>query len=207
MAKRSGQEFVLTGKHSFMASWGMLPTLLFFLPACAGTSIIPVEIEKQIDPTMSFTQVKEAPTTHVGTVIVLGGEVLDATRLKDRTRLTMLQLPVGRRYEPTMDRTQSQGRFLAFQTEFLDPATVPTGTRVTIVGKVSGATPELLDEMEYTYPTVTIKYLKVWPEAMHSPYRYGRYAPPSYYRHPGWYAGPYWGPYYGMYGPFRFGYW
>ena len=192
-----------------MASWGMLPTVLFFLPACAGPSIIPTEIENQIDPTMSFAQVKEAPTTHVGTVIVLGGEVLDATRLKDRTRLTMLQLPILRRYEPTLDRTQSQGRFLAFQTEFLDPATVPTGTRVTIVGEVSGATTELLDEMEYTYPTVTIKYLKVWPEAMHPPYRYGR---SPYYGSPFWYAGPYWGPYWGAYwrpyyGMGRFGYW
>lgn len=191
---------------SLTMRFGMLHAAFFVLPACAGPSVIPAEIENQIDPTVSFAQVKEAPTTHVGTVIVLGGEVLDATRLKDRTRLTMLQLPIIRRYEPTMDRTQSQGRFLAFQTEFLDPATVPTGTRVTIVGKVSGATTELLDEMEYTYPTVTITYLKVWPEAMHPPYRYGRYAPP-YYGYPGWYAGPYWGPYYGTYGPFRFGYW
>lgn len=194
--------------HSSTAGWGMVPALLFFLPSCAGPSMIPAEIENQIDSTVSFAQVKEAPTTHVGTVIVLGGEVLDATRLKDRTRLTMLQLPIIRRYEPTLDRTQSQGRFLAFQTEFLDPATVPTGTRITIVGEVSGATVALLDEMEYTYPTVTIKYLKVWPEAMYPPYRYGRYTPPSYYRYPGWYAGPYWGPYwpyYGMYG--RFGYW
>ena len=170
--------------------------------------MIPAEIENQVDATVSFAQVKEAPTTHVGVVMVLGGEVLDATRLKDRTRLTVLQLPIVRRYEPTMDRTQSRGRFLAFQTEFLDPATVPTGTRITIVGEVSGATAELLDEMEYTYPTVTIKYLKVWPEAMSPPSRYGRYLPPSYYRYPGWYAGPYWGPYWpydGMYG--RFGYW
>ncbi|MYD31197.1 MAG: hypothetical protein F4X01_06305 [Nitrospira sp. SB0661_bin_20] len=141
----------------------------------------------------------------MGKVMVLGGEILDATRLKDRTRLTVLQLPTGRNHEPAMDRTMSRGRFLAFQTEFLDPATVPSGTRITIVGKISGATTELLDEMEYTYPTVAIEFLKVWPEAMQIPPRFGRYGFP-YYGYPYWAASPYWGPY-GFYGPYRFIYW
>ncbi len=188
-----------------MARFGMLAVAVFLLPACAGQSIIPLDIEKHVDATLSFTQVKEEPASHQGKVIVLGGEILDATRLKERTRLTVLQLPTGRDYTPTMDRTKSQGRFLAFQTEFLDPATVPNGTRITIVGKITGATTELLDEMDYTYPTVAIEFLKVWPETMQLPPRYGRYGFP-YYGNPSWYAGPYWGPY-GFYGPYRFIYW
>ncbi len=187
------------------ARFGMLAVAIFLLPACAGRSIIPLDIEKQVDSTLSFAQVKDAPVAHVGKVMVLGGEILDATRLKDRTRLTVLQLPTGRNHEPAMDRTMSRGRFLAFQTEFLDPATVPSGTRITIVGKVSGATTELLDEMEYTYPTVAIEFLKVWPEAMQIPPRFGRYGFP-YYGYPYWAASPYWGPY-GFYGPYRFIYW
>ncbi len=195
-----------------MARFRILPVVFFLLPACAGQSLIPLEIEKQVDSTLSFTQVKETPRTHLGKVLVLGGEVLDATRLKEHTRLTILQLPTGRNHAPTMDRTMSQGRFLAFQTEFLDPATVPSGTRITIVGKISGATTELLDEMDYTYPTVTILFLKVWPEAMQLPPRYARYGfSPYSYGYPYWYAGPYWGPYwgpyYGFYRPFRFVYW
>ena len=184
---------------------GKLSIAFLLLSACAGQSMIPVDLEKQVDSTLSFTQVKEAPTTHLGKVIVLGGEILDATRLKTHTRLTVLQLPTGRNHQPAMDRTKSQGRFLAFQSEFLDPATVPNGTRITIVGEISGATTELLDEMDYTYPTVTIQFLKVWPEAMQVPPRFGRYGFP-YYGNPYWYAGPYWGPY-GFYGPYRFIYW
>ena len=160
----------MQGKSS-MVRFGMLSIAIFLLPACAGQSMIPVDLEQQVDPTLSFAQVKEAPATHLGKVIVLGGEILDATRLKKHTRLTVLQLPIVRNHEPAMDRTKSQGRFLAFQTEFLDPATVPNGTRITIVGKITGATTELLDEMDYTYPTVTIQFLKVWPEAMQLPPR------------------------------------
>ena len=190
---------------SSMARFGLLPAVFLLLSGCASQSIIPLDIEKQVDQTLSFAQIKEAPTTYQGKVLVLGGEVLDAMRLKKHTRLTVLQLPTGRNHAPTMDRTMSRGRFLAFQTEFLDPATVPSGTRVTIVGKVSGAITELLDEMDYTYPTFTIEFLKVWPEAGQIPPRYGRYGFP-YYGNPYWYAGPYWGPY-GFYGPYRFIYW
>ncbi len=190
---------------SSMARFGLFAVAVFLLPACAGQSMIPSDLENQVDQTLSFAQVKEAPTTQVGKVLVLGGEILDATRLREHTRLTILELPTGRNHAPAMDRTQSRGRFLAFQSEFLDPATVPNGTRITIVGKVSGATTELLDEMDYTYPTFTILFLKVWPDAMQIPPRFGRYGFPYSYGYPYWYAGPYWGP--GFYRPFRFGYW
>ncbi len=84
----------------------------------------------------------------------------------------------------------SRGRFLAFQQTFLDPATVPAGTRVTIVGEVTGATTLPLDETDYTYPTLEIKNIKVWPKAEGYPYWYSPYAGPSYW-------GPYWHPYWG----------
>ncbi|GJL56028.1 MAG: membrane protein [Nitrospirales bacterium] len=188
----------------------MLLTWLLLLPACSSkySSIIPPEMEAQVDDTLSFAQLHESPMTHRGKVVVVAGEVLSATRLVDRTRMTMLQLPFMKNYEPTTDRLKSEGRFMAFQTEFLDPATVPTGSRVTIVGEVSGANTELLDEMKYTYPTLTIKHLKIWPEAMLPPYWDRRYGRP-YYGYPyWWYARPYrgFGRFY-AFRPYRYGYW
>ena len=53
---------------------------------------------------------------------------------------------------------------MAFESSFLDPATLPPHTRVTLVGEITGATRASLDEMAYRYPTVTIKHLHVWPE-------------------------------------------
>ena len=41
----------------------------------------------------------------------------------------------------------------------LDPATVVKGTRVTIVGEVSGAKTDRLDDMEYRYPIMIVKHL------------------------------------------------
>jgi outer membrane lipoprotein len=106
----------------------------------------------------------EEPTVHQGAMVLLGGEVITAKRLKEGTRLEILQLPLDGSEEPVFDRTASQGRFLAFESSFLDPATLPPSTRVTLVGEITGVTRANLDEMEYRYPTVTIKHLHVWPE-------------------------------------------
>jgi len=84
---------------------------------------------------LPFLQVKAAPDSLKGQVVVFGGNVLTGRRLKDGTRIEILQLPLDRTTRPVYDLTQSQGRFIAFQPEFLDPATLPPGTRVTVTGE------------------------------------------------------------------------
>lgn len=77
--------------------------------------------------------------------------------------IEVLQLPLNADYEPTVVRTESQGRFLALAQELLDPATIREGTVVTLVGEVTGARRDRLDEVEYRYPTFGVKHLYVWP--------------------------------------------
>jgi outer membrane lipoprotein len=92
-----------------------------------------------------------------------------------------------------MDRTASRGRFIAVQKEFLDPATIPPGTRLTLVGEVNGSVADKLDETDYTYPMVEIKSLKVWPHRDTLSGLPNYYYPPSYY----------WRPYYYNFGRIR----
>jgi outer membrane lipoprotein len=124
---------------------------------------------------------------------VLGGEVLSAKRLKEGTRIEVLEISLDRSLQPETDRTLSRGRFIAIQKEFLDPATIPPGTRLTIIGEITGAVADKLDETDYTFPTVEVKFLKVWQRSeaySHIPYYY---YPPSYY----------WRPYYHTFGRIR----
>lgn len=152
--------------------------------------------------TVTFNQLKEAPAAYRGQVVVLGGEVLSAKRLTSGTRVEVLQLPLEGDREPLVDRTSSEGRFLAFQKEFLDPAKFPAGTRVTITGEVTGSSTEPLDEVPYTYPTLDIKEITTWPDIESS--RSRRYYP--YYRpYPygfGSYGWPYGGA--GRFGPYPY---
>src|SRR5262245_2703840 len=144
----------------FFSGWLIVGLLL---SGCASQRIVPESMESLVDRTVSFRDVLASPKSYKGRVLVLGGEVLNAKRLKDGTQIELLQLPLEEGEEPSFDRQQSQGRFLALQQGFVDPATLADRTRVTIVGEVSGAKTDHLDDIEYRYPTLIVKYLHVWP--------------------------------------------
>jgi len=166
---------------------------LIFLIGCANQQ---AEVGSSAS-SINFPEVKAAPDSYRGQSVVFGGEVLNARRLKDGTRIEILQLPQDRSGRLGNDRTQSQGRFIAMHREFLDPATLPPGTRVIVTGEVNGSMTLPLDETEYTYPVVEARHIDVLPPPemaqLRRPYPYP-------------YMGPYWGPYgypYGRPWPYR----
>lgn len=138
-------------------------------------------------PQITFVQLKAAQDSFKGQSVVFGGEVLTAKRLKEGTRIEILQLPLDQSSRPGMNLTQSQGRFLAIHRDFLDPATLPYGTRVTVTGDVTGSITMPLDEVDYSYPVIDIKTIRVWSDIDDVAPRIR----PYYYYGP-W---PYWGPY------------
>jgi outer membrane lipoprotein len=137
-----------------------------------GPKLIPKELEGQVDRNVSFLQLKQSPQAYIGRLVVLGGEVLVIKRSKDQSRMEVLQLPLDSSLRPVADRITSQGRFLAIQKEFLDPATVPAGTPVTIIGDVTGTTTLPLDEIQYVYPTLNVRHLRVWERTQPPYYTY-----------------------------------
>ena len=151
--------------------------------------VIPAVLEDQVNRELSFFQVKEDPSSFVGELIVVGGAVLTVKALEESVRLEILQLPLDASLEPSVRLTESQGRMLAFHPTFVDPATLPPGTRITIVGEVTGSQTLPLDETMYTYPTFKVKDLTVWPRA----YSYDGFQPYPFW---GGYWGSYWGPYF-----------
>jgi outer membrane lipoprotein len=160
--------------------------LLLTLAGCASTQETGDGSDAQTQA-LTFLQVKAAPDSLKGQAVVFGGVVLTARRLKDGTRIEILQLPLDRSTRPGYDLTRSQGRFIALQREFLDPATLPSGTRITVTGEVSGSITLPLDETDYTYPVIDIKQLHVWARSEDVAPRIRPYMGP----------GPYWGPYWG----------
>lgn len=166
----------------------LIVLVLLITSGCASTDN-QLENSQSGAPLVTFLQVKAAPDSYKGQAVTFGGEVLGARRLKEGTRIEILQLPLTPSLQPTLDRSQSQGRFVAMQREFLDPATIPAGTLVTITGEVAGSVTMPLDETEYNYPIVDIKSLRVWAKSDESPLRIRPYMG----------LGPYWGPYWSPY--------
>src|SRR5438552_6423190 len=90
---------------------------------------LPPELQRQVEQRISFANIKADPAAYKGHIILLGGEVLTAKGLADRTRLEILHLQLNEFIEPTMNRTASQGRYFAIKKKFLDPPTFPLGWR------------------------------------------------------------------------------
>jgi outer membrane lipoprotein len=167
----------------------MILAATVWLAGCAGTPVVPPELQDKVDRSVSFLQIKSSPQSYKGRLVVAGGMVLSARPVKEGgTRIEILQLPLDRGDEPKERLTDSGGRFLAFHKEFVDPATIPLGTLMTVVGEVTGVVTLQLNDVDYTYPTFDIKAVTIWPPK-----------PPPYWFRPYPYFGAYWGPYWGSY--------
>ncbi|TKS59323.1 MAG: hypothetical protein EWM72_02335 [Nitrospira sp.] len=169
--------------------WCALIALVLLIMSGCGSTDDQIETSPSGTPLVTFTQVKATPESYKGQPVTFGGKVLGARRLKEGTRIEILQLPLTSSLQPTTDLSKSQGRFVSMQKEFLDPATIPAGTFVTITGEVAGSVTMPLDETEYTYPIVDIKNLRVWTKDEEVSPRIRPYIGP----------GPYWGPYWSPY--------
>ena len=159
----------------------LLSTLLI-LTSCSGSAHqirdeVPSELEQQIDTSVTFVDLQAAPADYIGRVVTIGGVVISAKRTKTQTEIEVLQLPAESEGRPTRNRRRSEGRFLAVQEAFLDPATVPPGTSITIIGVVQHATTRPLDESAYTYPMLEIKHLIDWSRVASRRSKRGYYSP------------------------------
>ena len=169
---------------------------------------VPFGLEQEIDASVSFADLKRAPSEYVGRTVMIGGNVIKVKRTEAGTEMEILQLPTEKEGTLTEERHRSEGRFLAVREAFLDPASFPQGTPITVIGTVKGETTRPLDESDYTYPILEVKHIIDWNSIAaqrrrdRNPY-YGAYYPPygpsGFYPYGGAYGG-YWG------GPFG-GYW
>jgi outer membrane lipoprotein len=170
----------------------------------AGSIDVPFDLAKQIDTSVNFVDLKTAPASYVGRVIMAGGVVISAKRTKDQTEIEILQLPTEGGAPSTTDRLRSEGRFLAVREEFFDPASVPPGTPITVVGVVKGSITRQLDDSEYIYPVLDIKHLTDWSrvasqqsEGSAAAFYGPHYSPFGYWGRPYGYS-----PYFGRPSPF-----
>lgn len=171
---------------------------------------VPLWLEREIDTSVRFADLMTAPGEYVGRTVMIGGSVIRAKRTNAGTEVEVLQLPSANEGPMTEERLQSEGRFLAVRETFLDPASLPEGTPITVIGTVTGETTRPLDESNYTYPILEVKHIIDWKSIAsqrgrdRGPYN-GAYYPP--YAYSGFYPygrayGGYWGgPFGGYYGP------
>lgn len=148
-----------------MKRFGLLIAGWLLTGCSSGPPVIPPELDQHIDRSVSFPQLLSTTDSYKGHTVLLGGEILAARRMEQGTQLEILQLPVNDDAPPAERRSDSQGRFLAVTRDGPDPASLPPGTRVTVIGDVTGDVVQRLDDSDYRYPTVEVRHLHVWEPA------------------------------------------
>jgi outer membrane lipoprotein len=141
-----------------------LMRIVIFMPlmftGCA--SVISSKALEQVDQSIRFEQLLENPAAYEGRTVLLGGEIIEAQNLEEKTLLIVVQRPLCYRDKPCTDG-DSAGRFIVSTPDFLDPAIFRTGRKITVVGSVAGKDVRPLDEIEYSYPVISERELYLWP--------------------------------------------
>ncbi len=170
----------------------IIPLLaLIFLSGCAH--VISEQSRKLVDPTITYGKLRENPEGFIGKYVMLGGMVAGAKNTKEGGSLEIVQVDLDSDDMP-LDTFISGGRFLATTPTFVDMMIYKPGRLVTVVGEVKGKKTLPLDEIDYTYPVISIREIHAWktydtnqgyPYPTPAPYIYD----PYYY---GYWPGPYW---------------
>ncbi|GLI34740.1 Slp family lipoprotein [Desulforhabdus amnigena] len=153
---------------------------LVILLGCAPA--ISPQLRKEAAVDIPFGEVLRDPERYVGKTFIWGGTILDARNTPEGTMLKVLQKPMDFQSRPR-DVDRSEGRFLALDKRYLDPAIYAEGRTVTVAGELVGKRVLPLGDIDYAYPLLAVKEINLWPKEPPTPYYYYPYYPYPYW---GW---------------------
>jgi outer membrane lipoprotein len=138
--------------------FGLLLVVLF-----SGCTPISKDLRDQADKKLTFQQVSKNPEAYKGKIVIWGGEIIETIVQKDGTTLiVVLQRPLDREKEPKFEG--SEGRFIIFVEEIVEPYVFRRGRRITAGGEILGKKVMRLGEFEYPYALLRSKQLHLWEE-------------------------------------------
>lgn len=164
---------------------------LCLLLLLAGCSNVPVAIKKAPQPDWQLSQISGKAASHQGEAVRWGGQIVKIDNKDSGSVLHIAQFPLGSYGRPD-NSEDSEGRFLARSSEFIDPAIYQSGTLVTVAGQVVAEKTVTVDQKTMTIPVVSIKQIYRWTprQYVRDPYRYDH---PYYYDRFGYgLSYPYW---------------
>ena len=147
------------------------------------TTIISEQSRKLVDTDVAFSRLRENPESYIGKHVMLGGRIAGVRNSIESFQIEVVQFDLTPRGLPE-DTFISHGRFLATNSEFMDPMIFQRGMMITLVGEIKGKKILRLDDMDYAYPVVAIREMYLWnsqdfdraycyPQPPYDPYYFG----------------------------------
>lgn len=162
--------------------------LITWFVFCSGCANIPVPIAAVPAGNVPLAEVRATPQQFAGVSARWGGQIAAVRNLKEETQIEVVMRRLDSEGRPYAE-DNSDGRFLAVVTGFVDPMLYEKGREITVRGMLAGTQEQLIGEYRYTYPVVRVEQVHLW-----SP----RPPPLPLYDEPWW-----WDPWYPWYGPPR----
>lgn len=164
----------------------LLPGFIVSLLLTIGcTAVISDQSMKLVNSDASFKAIKDAPENYIGKHVILGGRIANIRNSSDETQIEIVQFELASGNYPE-DNFLSYGRFLAINSNYMDPLIFKRGMLITLVGEIKGKKTMRLDNMDYIYPLVALREWHLWPGSdpdmgcnypgsspQYNPYNYG----------------------------------
>ena len=179
-------------KHMKTNTWHLVFGLtfmfygLFCLAGCAA--VISKQLREQVVKELTLRVVLKDPEAYKRETVLWSGVIISSVNVKEGTSIEVLQKPADIQGKPK-DVDESEGRFLALYSGYLDVAIYNVGRKVTVAGEVQGKKIQRLGKIEYTYPLISAKEIHLWPVEKKDRVYY----PCPFWHYPWWYD-PYWYP-------------
>ncbi len=139
-----------------------------------GCNPIPRSVTKEADLDLSFTEIREVPEQHLGTVVLLGGTIVGAESRQGETFVEVQEEQLGMSTEPRAGG-RTGGRFLAVFEGPLDPTEYKEGRRITIAGTIQGKGIRPSGPEDHVYPVIRAEDSFLWAYCGDDYYPYSFY--------------------------------
>ena len=102
----------------------VLSGLVLFASGCNRPNVIPERLEGKVDRNLRYAEIKHNPESYKGKLMLVGGQVLSAERVKDGAKFVLLQIPLSEDLIPAAREAESKGRFVVIDRngQLSDPA-------------------------------------------------------------------------------------
>lgn len=177
-----------------------LSSIILFLAALSACSNVPKNIKSAPVSDVQLNQVIANKQSTQGKPIRWGGEIVEVENANDVSLIQVVQFPLNHYGKPQINGN-SQGRFIARSTTFLDPVVYKEGSLITFSGTATTETAQRrIDEKQVLLPIVDVSDSYRWQDCDARPSTY--YHDPFYYPYHSfyynrWYGHPWYGPRFG----------
>ena len=147
----------------------MLAVSSMMMLLCGCAHVMSEENLKIVDRSVTYGQLRERPEAFIGRTVLLGGVIAGVRSSGDMIMLEVARLELFKNEVPNEDMP-SGGRFLAMSSDLIDPVIYRPGKLVTIIGEVKGKKVQKIDGVDYPYPLIAVKELRLFRASEPDPF-------------------------------------